>query len=774
MSRSASDPNLMDDTRARVRRTATPPPRPGAKREAAQLPTAEAEIQPADNSSGDEAARQAEAKPEKLQLQQWPFRQRGIIALALSCCALMLAMGPAAYCWLNQGRAEMADTYRGGAHFPNNKSCGLGAEATHHRPALYLGRDYVNEVASGGINGLLMMVATVVAGIGIDLPGQHIFAMGGASLLAYGFSMGFGAFVVEEAKEGFAWSQMQEEYNEVRNMPSSEVDEMICHYRRRGLSEQDARTVSGILSQYEDFWVHHMMAEELGIQLPRGGSAALQSGLATGTSFLVFGIVPLLGLAVSMLLRSCLGPAWYRPQFATVMSLTLSAVALLMLGTFLSRVIGSRAPLFDGLMMCANGFAASFMAFAVGQMLVNGEGRAIVAQPKEQRRCLDTSSAGSTSVRHAHEHHADDQVQADENVNADEHTKAWPHFRHQFFLSSSVLWVAVCSAIVAWQTANRAVIAFQRPAARGDGTDVYDYALDESPIGAGSLAVFALGISDAHVNDTIAVLKDESGLFGSANRFVWPLGISGGKVEARFLHRGGPDFAVYLSDDGTAELFALPGVTGLETRVVNRRDDEEHTQTTFWGTWREGPSGEVGLELHTMEKKVFNEFIDHGLMMQTGKVSIDLSMLSPGLVGLSPQSRNPKHHRGLLVSFAGLGDFFRTLTAMRDAVSWTGGWLSMVCPGGTRALAAFLFVEAPVKMMSVCLSGLCSVSAAVFQGLLPLGLAFAAGAMVYVCLHELLVESVEQLGVTKATVASTLSFLTMSGCIFALQSITGV
>ncbi|CAJ1456150.1 unnamed protein product, partial [Effrenium voratum] len=143
MSRSASDPNLMDDTRARVRRTATPPPRPGA-REAAQLPT-EAEIQPADNSSGDEAARQAEAKPEKLQLQQWPFRQRGIIALALSCCALMLAMGPAAYCWLNQGRAEMADTYRGGAHFPNNKSCGLGAEATHHRPALYLGRDYVNE-----------------------------------------------------------------------------------------------------------------------------------------------------------------------------------------------------------------------------------------------------------------------------------------------------------------------------------------------------------------------------------------------------------------------------------------------------------------------------------------------------------------------------------------------------------------------------------------------------------------------------------------------------
>jgi len=76
-------------------------------------------------------------------------------------------------------------------------------------------------------------------------------------------------------------------------------------------------------------------------------------------------------------------------------------------------------------------------------------------------------------------------------------------------------------------------------------------------------------------------------------------------------------------------------------------------------------------------------------------------------------------------------------------------------PQPPLALAAFLFVE-------------------VFQWLLPLGLAFAAGAMVYVSLHELLVESVEQLGVTKATLASSLSFVTMAGCIYALQFITGI
>lgn len=42
------------------------------------------------------------------------------------------------------------------------------------------------------------------------------------------------------------------------------------------------------------------------------------------------------------------------------------------------------------------------------------------------------------------------------------------------------------------------------------------------------------------------------------------------------------------------------------------------------------------------------------------------------------------------------------------------------------------------------------------------------------CLHELLIESMEQLGVTKAVLASSLSFLTMSACICLLQSLTGV
>ena len=49
--------------------------------------------------------------------------------------------------------------------------------------------------------------------------------------------------------------------------------------------------------------------------------------------------------------------------------------------------------------------------------------------------------------------------------------------------------------------------------------------------------------------------------------------------------------------------------------------------------------------------------------------------------------------------------------------------------------------------------GVCCRPAVISVHSLLIARAASAGAMVYVCLHELLVESVEQLGVTKATLA---------------------
>lgn len=74
-------------------------------------------------------------------------------------------------------------------------------------------------------------------------------------------------------------------------------------------------------------------------------------------------------------------------------------------------------------------------------------------------------------------------------------------------------------------------------------------------------------------------------------------------------------------------------------------------------------------------------------------------------------------------------------------------------PQPLLALVAFLFVDA-------------------FQCLLPFGLSFAAGAMVYVSLHELLLEAAEQLGRTRTACITAGSFVIMLGVQYALQRLT--
>lgn len=667
-----------------------------------------------------------ETQPSK----QWPsIHQRSIIAVALSSCALLLAVGPAAYCWLNQGRAELADSYRGTAHpLGETDSCHTGQEAApishHHRPALYLGRDYVNEVASGGINGLLMMVATVVAGIGIDMPGQQILALGAASLVSYAFSMGFGAFVVEEAKEGFATSQLQEEYEEVRSMPQSEVDEMICHYRKRGLSDQDANAVAKILSQYEDFWVHHMMAEELGIQLPRGDAYAMQSGLATGMSFLFFGMVPLLGLAVSTLLRRCVGPEWYRPQFSTAMSLALSATALLTLGAFVSRVVGSRTPIISGLMIMANGFAASIMAFAVSQMLVSAGGKgawpsqerprqsdpSATSSPAEAGRyCLDRSgSAGSTPGQSPAE------------------SQAWPTFRHQFVHCSSMLWVAVCSAIVAWQATTRAASAYERM--HWEVIRVFAYGL-LTCLTTGLGAVPFLFVHPGHI-----------GIWGlsvaNAVAAGMMLAASSGMLLEAHEHCGFLDWQIFAG--------LLAGGLFIRASEGLHGDDEEEESEI------------AALHEALVERKQWRK------AMLIFTVMFCHSAAEGIAVGVA-------FSRRLNTEF---GVYISLLLAVHNVPEGLAVALVLVPRGVSATLTALIAILTSVPQPPLALAAFLFVE--VFQWLLPLGLAFAAGAMVYVSLHELLVESVEQLGVTKATLASSLSFVTMAGCIYALQFITGI
>jgi len=85
---------------------------------------------------------------------------------------------------------------------------------------------------------------------------------------------------------------------EYENFPAGEVQEMVELYMGKGFSEEDARAVIDIYTRqpaYKDVFIDHMMVEELGYIVPKGGDASKLwfDGLVTALSFAGFGSLPL-------------------------------------------------------------------------------------------------------------------------------------------------------------------------------------------------------------------------------------------------------------------------------------------------------------------------------------------------------------------------------------------------------------------------------------------------------------------------------------------------
>jgi len=680
----------------------------------------------------------AEAMPSAKQ--NWPLpgaHEQRALTMVLLGVALLLVVGPSGYCWLSEGRAEMADRYRGVAHRAPARAedtsdgscytCSLADAASsnhHNRPALYMDRSHLNEVVSGSVNGLLMMVATVLGAIGADIPGRRIFAMGAASLGAYSFSMGFGSFVVESAKEEFSLSQLKTEYHEVRNMPEAEVGEMTCHYMKRGLSREDAKAVAEVLSKYEDFWVQHMMAEELGIQMPRGSSVALTSGLATGASFLFFGAIPLLGIAMSLVLERYGGPRWYRPQFATLVALALSAVALVVLGFFVSRAVGSRAPFSSSLLMLVNGTAASALAFwlshtftklgsasngdALGDALGGGEARAL--PPGEQRPVLRKLRSPS---------HLSLDLASPGALASD--SAAWPSFRRRFQYGVLGLWIGASSLVVCMQVLERMAYESLR---------VFSYGwLTCITTGLGAVP-FMLAGREAVGNGLLAVANAvASGMMLSA---------SAGMLMEAHEHCGPKDWEIFVG--------LLAGGLFIRASECFHGDGDSEG---------EGEEDIVALHCAFVERKHFKK------AMLIFTVMFCHSAAEGIAVGVA-------FSRQLQAQF---GTYVSLLLAIHNVPEGLAVALVLVPRGVSAPLAAIIATLTSVPQPLLAIAAFLFVEA--FRWLLPLGLAFAAGAMVYVCLHELLQEAAEQLGWRRALATTAGSFVLMSLVIGGLQALIG-
>ena len=186
--------------------------------------------------------------------------------------------------------------------------------------------DKVKSIIYGGLDGIITTFAVVAGVRGADLDVEVILVLGFANLVADGLSMGVGDFLSEKAEHDFAESERSREKWEFDNYKEGEIQEMIEIYESKGISKEDATIILRRMAKYPDFFIDHMMIQELDIHPPDEDASPMRNGLITLFSFLVFGCVPLLAY---LIFENVDFGDDYDPKFLISIILTLITLAVL-------------------------------------------------------------------------------------------------------------------------------------------------------------------------------------------------------------------------------------------------------------------------------------------------------------------------------------------------------------------------------------------------------------------------------------------------------------
>ena len=233
----------------------------------------------------------------------------------------------------------------------------LGAEHTpeaiRHRLGQGARQNYLRDFVYGGIDGVVTTFAVVAGTIGAGLSTNVILILGGANLIADGFSMASANFLGTKAeKEDLDRLRSLEEHH-IDTVPEGEREEVKQIYARKGFEGADLERVVELLTSDRDRWVQTMLTEEYG--LPREIRSEWKAAIMTFSAFFVCGLVPLL-------------PFVFETDTSFMVSILLTGVVFFLIGSaksFWSTSSWQRS----GAVTLAVGGTAAVLAYFVGMLL---------------------------------------------------------------------------------------------------------------------------------------------------------------------------------------------------------------------------------------------------------------------------------------------------------------------------------------------------------------------------------------------------------------------
>ena len=218
---------------------------------------------------------------------------------------------------------------------------------------------YLHDFIYGAIDGTVTTFAVVAGVAGADLGASVVIILGGANLIADGFSMAVSNFLGSRAEYQRRARDRGEEERHIRLVPQGEREEIRQIFAAKGFEGKDLERVTEVVTSDPEVWADTMMVEELGYG--KAEPSALLAAGATMLAFLTVGFLPLAAFVYELVTPGSVNGAF-------TWSAALTGVAFFVVGSLKARYVEQlwwRA----GLETLAVGGMAAVLAYLAGALL---------------------------------------------------------------------------------------------------------------------------------------------------------------------------------------------------------------------------------------------------------------------------------------------------------------------------------------------------------------------------------------------------------------------
>ncbi len=215
--------------------------------------------------------------------------------------------------------------------------------------------EFIKDIVIGVSDGLTVPFA-LAAGLSGAVSNTGIITTAGiAEIVAGSIAMGLGGYLAGRTEVEHYDSELRREFEEVKQVPELEKQEVQAVFASYGLDESSQKMVVDILSKNEEKWVNFMMKFELGLEKP-DVNRARNSALTIGIAYMVGGIIPL-------------SPYFFvsDAQTGLLYSAVLTLITLFIFGYLKSKVTGQN-PVFGAFKVMLIGAVAAGAAFFVARL----------------------------------------------------------------------------------------------------------------------------------------------------------------------------------------------------------------------------------------------------------------------------------------------------------------------------------------------------------------------------------------------------------------------